>query len=309
MTGRARTTALALLVLAAATALQRVDRPVSEPPPPRPPAATGARVLTPTPRPATARQIAAQDRLTPHQRRRDRAALARRRLIEHLPVTLAGVRIAVTGIAADGRRTLLELDPGSRSRRFALALYHQALRVYNERNRDYQLKLIAGARGLGDETLYPTRRTTPPHASAMRTAPATVAPATNPDHPLARPVRAARAYTLAATNWSAVSYPATYRRQLTLAGGPLRRQLRAHIPDAARLRQLRVDAASRLGVVLDAQWDPTSSPVAGNVVVRVAEQRELAGRRTHTNSRYVVRLRLRAHRWQVIGFTATRGRR
>jgi hypothetical protein len=137
MTRRGRTTVLVLLVLAAAAALQRVDRPEGEP---SPPAATATRVPSATPTPAAAGQIAAQDRLTPAQRRRDRVALARRRLVEHLPVALAGVRIDVAGIAADGRRTLLELDPGPRGRRFALALYHQALHVYNDPGRDYQLR-------------------------------------------------------------------------------------------------------------------------------------------------------------------------
>jgi hypothetical protein len=140
MTPRGRTTALALLVLAAAIVLQRVDRPASEPrPSPRSPGATRTRVQPPTPTPATAGQIAAQDRLTPPQRRRDLVALARRRLSEHLPITLAGVRIDVAGIAAD-ERTLLELEPGQRGRRFALALYHQALHVYNDPGRDYQLR-------------------------------------------------------------------------------------------------------------------------------------------------------------------------
>jgi hypothetical protein len=138
MTGRARTTALALLILAAAIVLQRADKPPDEPSPR--PAATTHRVPAPTPTPATAGQIAAQDRLTPRQRRRDGDALAQRRLIEHLPIALAGVRIDLAGIAADGRRTLLELHPGTRGRRFALALYQQALHVFNDRGRRYQLR-------------------------------------------------------------------------------------------------------------------------------------------------------------------------
>jgi hypothetical protein len=124
---------------------------------------------------------------------------------------------------------------------------------------------------------------------------------------LAAPLRVARAYTLAATNWSAVSYRAAYRRQLALASGPLRRQLHAHAPGTAELRQLRVDGATRLGVVLNARRLPRRSPVTARVLLGVAHQRELAGRRTHTRSRYLLHLR-HARRWHVVGFTAISGR-
>jgi hypothetical protein len=168
--------------------------------------------------------------------------------------------------------------------------------------------LIGAGLLLGHGTPHPPRGASSPHTTATPIAPTPAASASCAASALAAPVRVARAYTLAATNWSAVSYPVAYRRQLTLARGPLRRQLRAHAPGTAQLRQLRVDAASRLGVVLDARLHSTRSRETGRVVFRVDEQRELAGRRTHTSSRYLLRLRRHARRWYVVGFTAIRGR-
>jgi hypothetical protein len=170
--------------------------------------------------------------------------------------------------------------------------------------------VVLGAAGLllGHGTPDSPRGASRPHATATPIAPATAATTSTGASALAARVRVARAYALAATNWSAVSFPAAYRRQFTLASGELRRQLRAHAPGSAQLRQLGADGATRLGVVLDARSRPARSPVAGKIVLRVAEQRELAGRRTHTSGRYLVRLHRHAGRWHVVGFTAIRGR-
>lgn len=143
MTRRARAVALTALVVVAVVVLELPDR--TAPPRPVPTArVTPTATATPQGRPprASRAQIAAQDRLTRAQRARERRLVAARRLLDHLPLELAGVRIHVAGIAPDGRRTLLELRPGPRGRDFALTVYKQALATYGDSGRAYQLHLV-----------------------------------------------------------------------------------------------------------------------------------------------------------------------
>ena len=143
MSRGARAVALTALVLGVIVVLELPDR---DPAPRGAPTARATPTATATPqRPpprASRAQINAQDRLTHAQRTREQRLVAARRLLDHLPLELAGVRIDVAGIAPDGRRTLLELHPGPRGRDFALTVYRQALATYGDTGRAYQLHLV-----------------------------------------------------------------------------------------------------------------------------------------------------------------------
>ncbi len=143
MTRRARAVALTALVLVAIAVLELPDRDPAPRGAPTARATPTATATPPGPPPRASRaQINAQDRLTHAQRTREQRQVAARRLLDHLPLELAGVRIDVAGIAPDRRRTLLELRPGSRGRDFALDLYRQALATYGDSGRAYQPHLV-----------------------------------------------------------------------------------------------------------------------------------------------------------------------
>jgi hypothetical protein len=139
-----RTRALALVVLIAglAGALQHDDHTAEDarhrsttPPSSTTPLARAAR-----PRPVTNALVRAQDRPSLHQRQHEAAALQHRRLLDHLPLQLAGVRIEVAGLSADGRRTALLVRAGRHSRRFARTAYRQALHTFDDSGRAYELR-------------------------------------------------------------------------------------------------------------------------------------------------------------------------
>jgi hypothetical protein len=104
---------------------------------PRSPATPSAH-SPPATTPVTRARVAAQDRLSVRERRHEAAASQRRRLLDQLPLQLAGVRIDIAGISTDGRRTVLLVRAGRHSRRFARAAYRHALRVYRDPGRSYE---------------------------------------------------------------------------------------------------------------------------------------------------------------------------
>jgi hypothetical protein len=132
--------ALIGLALAAAT-LERKSLP-HPPATPAPRPLTPARPPTVTPAPPHVREnaIDRQDRTTARQRQREAAAFDRRPLLSHLPLRLAGITIAIAGLADDERTTILSLNAGPRSRADALALYRRALTVYDDPGRAYRLR-------------------------------------------------------------------------------------------------------------------------------------------------------------------------
>lgn len=124
-------------------------------------------------------------------------------------------------------------------------------------------------------------------------------------------LRAARAYALTATNWSARTYRAAYRRQLRLAAPRLRHQLRRTRPTAMQLTQLAADRDSRLGAILAARaGDPERPGWAGRarVLVEVDELHIAAGRRESQVVTYRADLVHRRDGWRVSSFGAKRGR-
>jgi GNAT superfamily N-acetyltransferase len=144
MTRPGRLITLIVLLAIAAAALERTSHAQDPAMPRRAPVA--APRTTPRPRPhaaitpATAAQVDSQDQLDRRQRRDEAAELRGHRLLDHLPLELAGVRIAVARISPDGQRTLLVVHPGPHGRGFAHALYRQALRTYGDPGRHYELR-------------------------------------------------------------------------------------------------------------------------------------------------------------------------
>lgn len=142
MTGRTRAVALAGLLLVAVIVIELPDaelpgrhRPETASPPSR---------LRPTPAPPRldSRTINQQDRTNPAQRRREHRDAARRPLLAVLPINLAGVRIGVGGIGADGRTTTIAIDAGRRGRRYAAALFARALAAYGDSGAGYSVRWV-----------------------------------------------------------------------------------------------------------------------------------------------------------------------
>jgi hypothetical protein len=133
--------ALAVLALAAANLTATSDRPASRPrPSQRDVAATPAPTRTPVPPKLGRAVIDRQDRSTRRERERESRAFDSRPLLTRLPLELAGVRIDIAGLAADGRTTILSIDPGTRSRAHARAVYEHALAAYRDSGHAYGLE-------------------------------------------------------------------------------------------------------------------------------------------------------------------------
>lgn len=139
-----------------------------------------------------------------------------------------------------------------------------------------------------------------------------VAPSSRPPVALARrdgAVTVARRYALAARNWTAHSYPSSWRAQLALATGPYRRGLRAARPTWAQLRVLRADRASNLAVVTRAARDPRVRDPRARVLVWLEERTTAGGQVLAGTTGNEVRLRRRHGGWRVTGWTAVPGNR
>lgn len=101
-----------------------------------------ARRPTPVPPRLDRREINTQDRTSAAHRRHELRDTAARPLLAVLPVELASVRIAVDGVAADGRTTTIAIDPGRRSREYAGALYRRALDAYGDPGTAYSVRWV-----------------------------------------------------------------------------------------------------------------------------------------------------------------------
>lgn len=82
-----------------------------------------------------------QDRVTRAHRDRETRAFDERPLLALLPLELAGVRIEISGLAADGRRTILRVYAGPRTAGFATTVYRRALSAAGDDGAAYELRL------------------------------------------------------------------------------------------------------------------------------------------------------------------------
>jgi hypothetical protein len=132
--------ALTVIGLAAASLPATSDRPASPRPSQRDFAATPVPTRTPVPPRLGRDVIDRQDRSTRRERERESQVFDGRPLLTQLPLELAGVRIDIAGLAADGETTLLSIDPGTRSRAHARAIYRRVLAAYRDTGHAYQLE-------------------------------------------------------------------------------------------------------------------------------------------------------------------------
>lgn len=115
--------------------------------------------------------------------------------------------------------------------------------------------------------------------------------------------RMARAYALAATNWTAVTYRTAYRRRRRLASLSLASALRRERPSPIQLRQLREDRSARLGAIVRIR-EATDFGEERRVLLDVDELRTGAGQRSRQTVSYEVRLAFERGTLRVAGFTS-----
>jgi hypothetical protein len=129
--------AAATAIALAGCGLQNPDAPSSSAPPSTPasppPAAAAAA--------STAAQINRQDHPPAALERSQAAAAAARPMLPALPITAAGVTIAIGGLAPDGRTTILTITSPRGGRRHALAVYRYELRRYGDNGDAYQARV------------------------------------------------------------------------------------------------------------------------------------------------------------------------
>jgi hypothetical protein len=131
--------ALAVVALAASHLTATSDRPAPRTrPSQRDVAATPAPTRTPVPPRLGRAVIDRQDRSSRRDRARESQMFDSRPLLTQLPLELAGVRIDIAGLAADRETTLLSIDPGTRSRAHARAIYQHALAAYRDSGHAYE---------------------------------------------------------------------------------------------------------------------------------------------------------------------------
>lgn len=88
----------------------------------------------------TAAQINRQDHPSRELLRRQQAARRARPMLSALPISSAGVRIAIGGLARDGRTTILTLT-SRQGRAHALRVYRRELRRYADDGRAYHVRV------------------------------------------------------------------------------------------------------------------------------------------------------------------------
>jgi hypothetical protein len=145
-------------------------------------------------------------------------------------------------------------------------------------------------------TTTPSARATPPSSSRPRASEIDAA------------VAVARAYALAARNWTARDYPAAWRHQLALATRYYRSQLQAARPTRAQLTAMRTDRAASSATVLKITRDPSVRTPRARVLVWLDERTRAAGQTVAGTTRNQVLLRRSpSGRWRVTGWTAIPG--
>ena len=88
----------------------------------------------------TAREINRQDHPSRELLRRQQAASRARPMLSALPISSAGVRIAIGGLARDARTTILTLT-SRQGRAHALRVYQRQLRRYGDSGRAYHVRV------------------------------------------------------------------------------------------------------------------------------------------------------------------------
>lgn len=119
-------------------------------------------------------------------------------------------------------------------------------------------------------------------------------------------VAVATRYALAARNWTAATYLASWQRQVSLAGGRYRRELSAARP-ATELDQLREEASSSKASLIRAERDPTVESPESRVIVTLRETTVANGQRIDGQTVNQVTLHEADGRWQVTGWTVIPG--
>jgi len=118
----------------------------------------------------------------------------------------------------------------------------------------------------------------------------------------------ARAYALTARNWTAATYRRAWRRELALAAGAYRGQLRAARPTEEQLDALETDGASSNATVSRIQRDTRVPAPRARVLTWLAERTTVAGQTITGTTRNEIRLRRASDgRWRVTAWTALPG--
>ena len=130
---------------------------------------------------------------------------------------------------------------------------------------------------------------------------------TTPRTALDPAVGVAARYALAARNWTAATYLASWRRQLSLAGGRYRRELFAARPGPTELGQLREEGSSSKASPVRAERDPTVESPQARVIVTLRETTVANGQTIDGQTVNQVMLREIDGRWQVTGWTVIPG--
>jgi len=120
-------------------------------------------------------------------------------------------------------------------------------------------------------------------------------------------VSVATRYALAARNWTAATYLASWQRQVSLAGGRYRRELSAAMPGSAELGQLREEGSSSKASAVRAERDPTVESPQARVIVTLRETTVANGQTIDGQTVNQVTLREVDGRWQVTGWTVIPG--
>jgi hypothetical protein len=117
----------------------------------------------------------------------------------------------------------------------------------------------------------------------------------------------ARRYALAARNWTAASYRASWDAQIRLAAARFRRELISTRPGNSQLQALDQDQAASRARVLRTQLDPAVQAPAARVLVTLEETTVAAGQTIRGLTLNEVRLTSHRGRWSVTGWTVIPG--
>ncbi len=138
MTSQTRGVGLVAAVALAVSACGANDPYAVDTAPPTTPNAAARTVTSAPPSGAlTPAEINRQDHESPALVRRQQAATSSRPMLSALPISTRGVTIAIAGLDADGRTTILELR-APRGRAHALAVYLRELRRYGDNGHAYR---------------------------------------------------------------------------------------------------------------------------------------------------------------------------
>jgi len=133
------------------------------------------------------------------------------------------------------------------------------------------------------------------------------APAQEVRRPTDPVVSVAARYALAARNWTAATYLASWQRQISLAGGRYRRELSTAMPGSAELNQFREEGSRSKASLVSAERDPTVESPQARVIVTLRETTVANGQTIDGQTVNQVTLREIDGRWQVTGWTVIPG--